>query len=272
MTSKNRISAFFIIAALIFSLCACNNNTTRAVNESTVKTILGTELVIPENAANTVYFAYETDSYDIGEARFSISGIDYTLRAAKTDSYTDVSQTKLAYDHNSSAVIGGDSVELRYFPGKQGVALWYDDELGISYSLFMNAGATQELLTSAARRCRHDSSELSPGLSEGEYSYANGVYIKETDDAVYFVAGAPKEANLLDSAWRMQFASSVCEEKTAVGKTCYVFLVTALDDSGKVDFETKKLQTIVKVTFKNGETSSASYTGNFSLADIIKQQ
>lgn len=95
---------------------------------------LGMTVAIPEGAENVAYRLMG----DLGEAQFTLDGMDYTARIKPAADFEDISGMYYEWESDESVTIGGcEGTEARVRDGDTtvDVCLWFDAAPGIMYSL-----------------------------------------------------------------------------------------------------------------------------------------
>ncbi|MGN1412613.1 MAG: hypothetical protein ACI4WY_00030 [Anaerovoracaceae bacterium] len=115
--------------------------------------------VAPQNAKNIMYVTFtldpgdETEPLETAETSFEIDGIRYAYRTAGTGQVVlqDISgMQNQDYENHSSVALGWCTAEAFWTEGGAGKLLWLDLAPGLVYSLTMDTGASEEVLTEMA--------------------------------------------------------------------------------------------------------------------------
>ena len=106
----------------------------------------------PDNAENVRVSAFEQDGLTVAETRFTLSGISYAYRTAATPevTLTDISGESGEYAEHAQAQVSWCDAQLSFTQGGSGKILWLDVVPGLVYSLSVESGASQELLSTMA--------------------------------------------------------------------------------------------------------------------------
>lgn len=108
---------------------------------------LGVNMFVPKDA---VVSSCSVIDDSLGQIIFTLSGKDFTYRAQNTSAIEDISG--LHYDFTSKGEFdtAGVACSMQYNEGEAGFCHWYDDIAKTTYSISVDAGASEEVLTEAA--------------------------------------------------------------------------------------------------------------------------
>lgn len=126
------------------------------LREATPEEILdevGAWMQPPENAGLISWFLTDGDS-PMGEMLFVLDDVECSYRAQAAGELVDISGVNYALELRETMDIGGNEGVIETYADEEasvGVALWYDDEAAITYSLAMMSDATVESLLDLAR-------------------------------------------------------------------------------------------------------------------------
>lgn len=120
---------------------------------------MGIGMSIPENAQATSFSMYRGDDGElqIAEVNYTLDGLEYCQRMKKTNALEDISgmyfdwttveNIKIKDTKTCAGYIA--SCQLSYNEGVEGLVCWYDKTDGISCSISMNTGASEDTLVAA---------------------------------------------------------------------------------------------------------------------------
>ncbi len=109
----------------------------------------GIEMKAPEGAEEISWTIIEGE-LPLAQLGYALDGISYNYRAAKAESYTDISG--MYYEWQDVSVEEGEGGSIRLIAGGPGVIDEFDAANGVVYSLSVGHGADPELLKTAARQ------------------------------------------------------------------------------------------------------------------------
>ncbi len=157
---------YFVFLALLTAVCITGStvalatgtaalpNPVREVTLEALQTELGFPFQLPEEATDVAYTIINgaEGQSPIAQADFTMNEAQMTCRKQKVEALTDISG--MHYDWTKTGVTAFEGVEDAAIStnGEQGILLWYDAAQGITYSLSMNAGASEDALVDVAAK------------------------------------------------------------------------------------------------------------------------
>lgn len=151
-----RIISLSLMLIFGFALCACANDGAKGgeqcinpVHECTVEELAEKTGLSFNSAYDGARYCYIDGEPVIAQMEWSADGIEYCLRAAKTDERTDISGTYYDWVDDGTATLDihpGDP-KCQYDAEGHGIVTWYLD--GVSYSISVDSGASREVLMGA---------------------------------------------------------------------------------------------------------------------------
>ena len=156
----------FMLMALVLVLlavsCAKAPETTpgtqlpNPVHDSSAQEILeklGITLHLPPDAQDVHYSILElTGEPSVAQAQFSSSGLACTYRIQPASELKDISGAYFDWKSDKDIEISYCPGEVHYLEGEQGICLWYDVVPGLMYSLYVENGASEEILLNLANQ------------------------------------------------------------------------------------------------------------------------
>lgn len=152
--------------SLVFILAGCSNDASsgtdstdssgsanianpivEVANPEAINKKLEINLKVPEDAEISNCSVID-DS--LGEVVFSLDGTVYTYRGMATPSSEDISGLHYQFTSTGNADIGGYECAIEYNDDAAGFCRWYDDVAKVTYSVSVDKGASEELLTDIA--------------------------------------------------------------------------------------------------------------------------
>lgn len=118
--------------------------------EDAFVSVAGSAPTLPEGAENVAYFQYTTDDA-MAEVQFEADGIAYTFRASAGEE-ADTSGMYVTFADEAPIKVGDLDGTAKVNEGAEGVALWYDAQASINYSLSTSQGATAAGLEAMANQ------------------------------------------------------------------------------------------------------------------------
>lgn len=165
-SAKNKgLVALVLSACLLFALVGCGTSgndsggtdTSGSANVANpvvdvespeaINKQLQTNLEIPAEA--TIDRCSIIDD-SLGEVVFSLNGKSYTYRVMNTDTSEDISGLYYDFTSHSEVDIAGVSCVIDYNDGGPGYCRWFDDIAKTTYSVSVDSGASEEVLTEIA--------------------------------------------------------------------------------------------------------------------------
>lgn len=152
-----RISVFLLAALMMFAFCSCGKsepvsgvaNPMHSTDADGIYKELGIRMTPVEGSSDVSYFLID-GSPVIGQMGFSHDGRSYTFRAAKCDSFLDISGMYFTWTESSELPVGTETAKVSLIGGQQGIIQWHDADSGIMYSLSVDSGADAETLAQVA--------------------------------------------------------------------------------------------------------------------------
>jgi len=127
---------------------------TNPVHDSTADDILqtlGITFHLPSDASDIVYTTIDSVSGNpVAQVFFTEDGIQYTYRIQSVSEFTDISGAYFTWTSTKDIEVSYCSGKLNYIEGSAGICQWYDTVPGLMYSLYVETGASEALLTSMA--------------------------------------------------------------------------------------------------------------------------
>lgn len=140
--------------------CGTKNNESAIVNlpnpvrDSSHEEILeklGINLRIPDEAVDVTYSIIDIEGdNDIAQAVFTLDGAEYTHRIKPCAEFEDISGAYYEWEKSEERDVSYCDGKLQFNEDKQGVYLWFDVVPGLMYSVYMQNGASLDLLTEIA--------------------------------------------------------------------------------------------------------------------------
>lgn len=112
-----------------------------------IQTELGIAMILPDGSTGMKYAIIGGKT---AQAQFTYQNNDYTYRIEKTDAKVDISGMFVEFAENKDMTRGDYPYSIAYNEGAEGVASWYDQTAGATYSISMDAGASEAALQSMA--------------------------------------------------------------------------------------------------------------------------
>ena len=109
----------------------------------------------PEGAEVLDYDLFQLDGMTVTEVSFLSDGLTWRYRMAPTDDVTDHIPDLSGFaggDRTAQCAVQWCDAALRWTEGGAGAVIWKDVAPGLAYSLTVDAGASEPLLTGMARR------------------------------------------------------------------------------------------------------------------------
>ena len=195
-------------------------NPVRASSAEEIEALFGVAMNAPEGAED-VRYAIIDSAVPLAQMNFSVDGLAYTWRVARTEAYEDISG--MYYEWQDVSFEEGDSGVTRLSASGAGLYDRYDAETGMMYSLSMDSGATAEGMAHMVRVLTgqgdgNDSlGELFSALHEGYFPGTAGSSLKAAANAArladcFAETGAEPDAVARAAA---DFAGSLSAEERA---------------------------------------------------------
>ncbi len=153
-------------------------NPMREVSADEMLEELGISFSLAEGAENTAYWIIESgaeEDADMAQADYAFDGEAYSCRKQRGDYLTDISGMYLDWTELKDVMLGETEAALRLHNDEAGVILWYSTAYGMTCSVSMDAGATEEKLIAAALPIAADMThEAGNGPSGLAYELSDG--------------------------------------------------------------------------------------------------
>lgn len=127
-------------------------NPLRAATPEEIQTKVGAWMQPPETAALVSWLIIDGQA-PLAEMLFMLDGVEYSYRAQAAEGLTDISGMNYAFEPRETVRIGGLEGLVQTSANEEasvGVALWYDDEANLAYSLAMMSDASLDTLLNLA--------------------------------------------------------------------------------------------------------------------------
>ena len=125
-------------------------NPIREVTREEMLEEVGIPLNVPADATDVAYYVIAGES-TIAQAKFSVNGLEYCLRACATGEFepVDISGLYYTWEVQEEAEVGYCVGEV-FLAGEVGYVAWLDVVPGLNYNLSIKEGATKEILIEMA--------------------------------------------------------------------------------------------------------------------------